>query len=107
SLLLTVAAPPRSLTSSPTRRSSDLRSVLNPDEKAAVDRLLGEGNGNGNGKGAVSLDVAACPLAFLKALLDEARLTPNQRAVVARSEEHTSELQSLAYLVCRPLLEKK
>src|SRR5687767_15412928 len=26
---------------------------------------------------------------------------------VDRSEEHTSELQSLAYLVCRPLLEKK
>src|SRR2546423_9648343 len=30
---------------------------------------------------------------------------PLQRAV--RSEEHTSELQSLAYLVCRLLLEKK
>src|SRR3989441_7307285 len=28
-------------------------------------------------------------------------------ADVARSEEHTSELQSLAYLVCRLLLEKK
>src|SRR2546425_8353639 len=27
--------------------------------------------------------------------------------VVMRSEEHTSELQSLAYLVCRLLLEKK
>src|SRR2546425_8917959 len=27
--------------------------------------------------------------------------------VVYRSEEHTSELQSLAYLVCRLLLEKK
>src|SRR5687767_15216018 len=27
--------------------------------------------------------------------------------VVVRSEEHTSELQSLAYLVCRLLLEKK
>src|SRR3989441_5228952 len=27
--------------------------------------------------------------------------------VVPRSEEHTSELQSLAYLVCRLLLEKK
>src|SRR3989441_6232308 len=27
--------------------------------------------------------------------------------VQARSEEHTSELQSLAYLVCRLLLEKK
>src|SRR2546425_3992062 len=29
------------------------------------------------------------------------------RARRARSEEHTSELQSLAYLVCRLLLEKK
>src|SRR5687767_15749539 len=28
-------------------------------------------------------------------------------AVAVRSEEHTSELQSLAYLVCRLLLEKK
>src|SRR2546425_6959235 len=28
-------------------------------------------------------------------------------ACVVRSEEHTSELQSLAYLVCRLLLEKK
>src|SRR3989441_2719816 len=27
--------------------------------------------------------------------------------VLSRSEEHTSELQSLAYLVCRLLLEKK
>src|SRR2546425_1965108 len=29
------------------------------------------------------------------------------RQTPARSEEHTSELQSLAYLVCRLLLEKK
>src|SRR2546425_7133907 len=29
------------------------------------------------------------------------------RCRVSRSEEHTSELQSLAYLVCRLLLEKK
>src|SRR5687767_15489396 len=28
-------------------------------------------------------------------------------AIRSRSEEHTSELQSLAYLVCRLLLEKK
>src|SRR2546425_9640648 len=33
----------------------------------------------------------------------ERRLPPRVR----RSEEHTSELQSLAYLVCRLLLEKK
>src|SRR5687767_15712450 len=35
---------------------------------------------------------------------------PNRRKClleVLRSEEHTSELQSLAYLVCRLLLEKK
>src|SRR2546425_5996357 len=29
------------------------------------------------------------------------------RTTLGRSEEHTSELQSLAYLVCRLLLEKK
>src|SRR2546425_2792257 len=34
---------------------------------------------------------------------DQRQLPPDQR----RSEEHTSELQSLAYLVCRLLLEKK
>src|SRR2546425_4181121 len=33
------------------------------------------------------------------------RCAPSRRR--ARSEEHTSELQSLAYLVCRLLLEKK
>src|SRR2546425_2400876 len=32
---------------------------------------------------------------------------PTLHEVVGRSEEHTSELQSLAYLVCRLLLEKK
>src|SRR5687767_15642150 len=34
-------------------------------------------------------------------------LAPAERVARARSEEHTSELQSLAYLVCRLLLEKK
>src|SRR5205823_15107942 len=33
--------------------------------------------------------------------------TPSNVRISARSEEHTSELQSLAYLVCRLLLEKK
>src|SRR5687767_15303897 len=32
---------------------------------------------------------------------------PRPALRIARSEEHTSELQSLAYLVCRLLLEKK
>src|SRR2546425_9332239 len=36
-------------------------------------------------------------------------ITPSRAAAhaITRSEEHTSELQSLAYLVCRLLLEKK
>src|SRR5205823_9615727 len=35
------------------------------------------------------------------------RLHQRVDLLVVRSEEHTSELQSLAYLVCRLLLEKK
>src|SRR2546425_4921748 len=35
------------------------------------------------------------------------RLATEEHAHEVRSEEHTSELQSLAYLVCRLLLEKK
>src|SRR2546425_5526806 len=34
-------------------------------------------------------------------------LNVRRRRTTSRSEEHTSELQSLAYLVCRLLLEKK
>src|SRR3989441_2075356 len=44
-------------------------------------------------------------------LLERLRVPLNDRILhaekVLRSEEHTSELQSLAYLVCRLLLEKK
>src|SRR2546425_8953836 len=36
-----------------------------------------------------------------------ALVSPGTIAFLARAEEHTSELQSLAYLVCRLLLEKK
>src|SRR2546425_9603731 len=43
------------------------------------------------------------------ALLEVGRVLggPPVAQVAPRSEEHTSELQSLAYLVCRLLLEKK
>src|SRR5437879_10080270 len=34
-------------------------------------------------------------------------LDPGERAAISRSEEHTSELQSPMYLVCRLLLENK
>src|SRR2546425_3549058 len=39
--------------------------------------------------------------------LADAAWTLREAARLGRSEEHTSELQSLAYLVCRLLLEKK
>src|SRR5258707_10764585 len=41
----------------------------------------------------------------LRGLLDQA--APQREALFARSEEHTSELQSRQYLLCRLLLEKK
>src|SRR2546425_6365629 len=40
-------------------------------------------------------------------LAGRTRSCPSSRPTRRRSEEHTSELQSLAYLVCRLLLEKK
>src|SRR2546425_6153712 len=57
------------------------------------------------------------PLPPLRAARARGTAPPSRRAagrapqpcghVLDRSEEHTSELQSLAYLVCRLLLEKK
>src|SRR5205823_14831844 len=41
------------------------------------------------------------------ALAQAREIGAQHEVVVGRSEEHTSELQSLAYLVCRLLLEKK
>src|SRR5438445_5082621 len=38
---------------------------------------------------------------------DASTLAPTYRRACQRSEEHTSELQSRQYLVCRLLLEKK
>src|SRR5258705_5009326 len=47
-------------------------------------------------------DLARCPAP------PRGRGAPGESAVRdGRSEEHTSELQSLRHLVCRPLLEKK
>src|SRR3712207_8732387 len=39
--------------------------------------------------------------------VNRAAATPNATGARSRSEEHTSELQSRQYLVCRLLLEKK
>src|SRR4030042_6019548 len=49
-------------------------------------------------------DRKGMPLSHL-AVIADAATSPYQAAMRARSEEHTSELQSRLHLVCRPLLE--
>src|SRR3712207_7686984 len=97
-----IRRPPRS-TLSPTRRSSDLVPAVQP------------------APGAPAQQAARRPLPPItgEAQLDfprveRARLSNGIQVVYARratvpvrSEEHTSELQSRQYLVCRLLLEKK
>src|SRR2546425_9272229 len=53
---------------------------------------------------ALDLDVAQFARGVLRVVIGLGRVLAH---FVDRSEEHTSELQSLAYLVCRLLLEKK
>src|SRR3989441_7307243 len=65
---------------------------------------------NTAGKGETEQERILCLNADTGKLLWEYRFNVFQSDVPAhrvRSEEHTSELQSLAYLVCRLLLEKK
>src|SRR5687767_15414527 len=52
-------------------------------------------------------DAVAADEGFALAQIALARSEQFRGLIPQRSEEHTSELQSLAYLVCRLLLEKK
>src|SRR5205823_11070040 len=94
----------RVLHSFPTRRSSDLRAVLHQPPHGSL--VCAECGGT-------RFERASALIAHHggeRALYDRAQrlpVQPDARRVAARSEEHTSELQSLAYLVCRLLLEKK
>src|SRR5258707_11904352 len=70
--------------------------------------LLAHGDLQARGR----VDLQALGQRELHGLLDAIHLAHRQRAQLAqalddRSEEHTSELQSRQYLVCRLLLEKK
>src|SRR5687767_15320782 len=55
----------------------------------------------------VMAEAASAPVVAEAASAPVAAQPASAPASAARSEEHTSELQSLAYLVCRLLLEKK
>src|SRR5688500_12508175 len=82
------AGAPRDLHSFPTRRSSDLRGW----PRCSMTRSPGCGEVTGTRYCCVSTS---------------ARASPRSGRRWARSEEHTSELQSPCNLVCRLLLEKK
>src|SRR5205823_10759244 len=92
------------LHSFPTRRSSDLE---NGNDKKNNEKLLRE-------LAAIPEEQRTarfvCALALCAPKSDCQRkwaVRESCEGRIARSEEHTSELQSLAYLVCRLLLEKK
>src|SRR2546425_8338433 len=54
-----------------------------------------------------SQTIAPYPYEKLALIIGATRFGGMENSSAIRSEEHTSELQSLAYLVCRLLLEKK
>src|SRR5687767_15682249 len=73
---------------------------------AAEGRTAGR---KGDAEGGVAACAASGSAASRRALTrdDRAAIAGRRGSSPRRSEEHTSELQSLAYLVCRLLLEKK
>src|SRR5205823_12863410 len=85
------------LHSFPTRRSSDLTAV-------AIDTIINQKQYWGTPDAVVCVYVAVGQKESTVAGVVQ---TLKKAGDGGRSEEHTSELQSLAYLVCRLLLEKK
>src|SRR5205823_10271904 len=98
---------PRHLHSFPTRRSSDLMSEGLPYDSEAGYGVCGSITALLHGTG----NLTSAEMAAVVGPFDgfhknrEPMLRVMQMHRDARSEEHTSELQSLAYLVCRLLLE--
>src|SRR5205814_8216568 len=89
---------PPALHSFPTRRSSDLFSGP-PGTSLAVMRSYGEG---------ISRELLATPgVQTVEQQIGRSEGGEDPWGSEKRSEEHTSELQSLRHLVCRLLLEKK
>src|SRR5437899_12885795 len=88
------SVPPRDLHSFPTRRSSDLLPVV---AKAGAETF------------ATRLGCSVLAVMGLSEWIaaDEDEYIRIAAGLASRSEEHTSELQSLRHLVCRLLLEKK
>src|SRR5205823_12494108 len=97
----------RHLHSFPTRRSSDL--AASDGTWSAVERISGNTTFIAKTSSATSLAVTVKVISTAKIATKVGRgrsLRISVSGGPSRSEEHTSELQSLAYLVCRLLLEK-
>src|SRR3712207_167932 len=80
-----------------------LAGLVVPAEDAGGEDAV-EADPRQGGEGLVEVDV---PAADLHVLVDAGGVARRVGDVAQRSEEHTSELQSRQYLVCRLLLEKK
>src|SRR2546425_7963994 len=78
---------------------------INRNVLTAVTGMFSTAPGLAHSPGAPNRRMTYDPIRAVKNITSEARNTHIPSLV--RSEEHTSELQSLAYLVCRLLLEKK
>src|SRR5205823_12244581 len=90
----------------PTRRSSDLNVMIQNDGSSA-DAFSVQGTGSSTGF-TVNYYTGISGGSDITTAVTAGTYTVNNLGPGAnRSEEHTSELQSLAYLVCRLLLEKK
>src|SRR5205823_13871598 len=100
-------ARPRGPHSFPTRRSSDLRQKILLELLVALALLLAGVWGAARAVGSRLPDLHAARAGQVPPMLTGllAALALVNLLAVLRSEEHTSELQSLAYLVCRLLLE--
>src|SRR5205823_9493207 len=93
---------PRQLHSFPTRRSSDLSRGFNLHTRRGIPQRRLERYAE------VLQDSHLARISSPDLYWDQiAAIEPGDCLVAPRSEEHTSELQSLAYIVCRLLLEKK
>src|SRR5205814_9418137 len=105
-LFTPAASPPAHLPPFPTRRSSDLSSA-SMTTSCGRDRSTRCSTSPGSGTGTM-----VSPLPFTQCARKSGTVRPagEKKSIVGRvprSEEHTSELQSLRHLVCRLLLEKK
>src|SRR5262245_62868315 len=90
-----------------------LRAYVEQPKQHAKERKTGTFGGNFSGKNSNYWNNLASPTGFEPARPKRKKLTKNSnvhgvaKLFPIRSEEHTSELQSLRHLVCRLLLEKK